>query len=118
MKELLISLDSQSRKPLYEQIYSFVKAEIRQGKIQSGERLPSSRALAGQLSVSRSTIDLAYEQLLSEGYLQSIPCKGYFVSDVTELYQLGGLEPSPEPVRKKVSQSYRYDFAVNGIDRD
>ena len=118
MKELLISLDSQSRKPLYEQIYSFVKAEIRQGKIQSGERLPSSRALAGQLSVSRSTIDLDYEQLLSEGFLQSIPCKGYFVSDVTELYQLGGLEPSPEPVRKKVSQSYRYDFAVNGIDRD
>lgn len=117
MKELLISLDSRSGKPLYEQIYTFIKEEIRNGKIPPGERLPSSRALARQLSVSRSTADLAYEQLTSEGYLQSVPCKGYFAGDVTELYQLGGMSRRAEPVQRKECPSYRYDFAISGIDR-
>ena len=92
MKELLIQLDPDRKMPLYEQICRFLKEEIRKGRIAAGEKLPSSRALAEQLSVSRSTVDLAYGQLVSEGYLESVPCRGYFAGDVSELYRLGPLE--------------------------
>ena len=88
MNELTISLDPHRKTPLYEQIYGFIREEIRGGRIRAGERLPSARALSGYLSVSRSTVDLAYEQLVSEGYLESVPCKGYFVCEIEGLYRL------------------------------
>lgn len=59
MNELTISLDPHRKTPLYEQIYGFIREEIRGGRIRAGERLPSARALSGYLSVSRSTVDLA-----------------------------------------------------------
>ena len=47
--ELLIPLDSRSKKPLYEQIYSHICAEIRGGALKAGDRLPSTRVLAEHL---------------------------------------------------------------------
>ena len=79
MRELAISLDAEASRPLYEQIYSYIKHEIQEGQLLPGERLPSSRSLSSSLEVSRSTVDLAYEQLVSEGYLEAVPCKGYYV---------------------------------------
>ena len=77
--ELLIPLDSRSKKPLYEQIYSHICAEIRSGALKAGDRLPSTRVLAEHLKVSRSTTQMAYDQLLAEGYMEARPCRGYFV---------------------------------------
>ena len=116
MKELLITLDSKGKTPLYEQIYGFIKSEIQKRKILPGEALPSSRSLSRQLMVSRSTVDLAYEQLVSEGYLESVPCKGYFVCDMEELFQLAGLRTNIRQRPEQVKETYPYDFAVNGID--
>jgi GntR family transcriptional regulator/MocR family aminotransferase len=117
MKELLIPLDSHLKKPLYEQICTFIKEEIRNGRIPACEKLPSSRALARQLSVSRSTVDLAYAQLSSEGYLESIPCKGFYAGDFSEMYHL---EPLPESIgtdRGTARPEYAVDFDVTGIAR-
>ena len=88
MNELTINLDSRSKKPLYEQIYDYIKSDIQNGRIPYGEKLPSTRALAKHLEVSRSTVELAYEQLLSEGYIESAPYRGFFVAQIDELYQL------------------------------
>ena len=115
MKELLISLDNRRKEPLYEQICSFIKREIQSGKIPAGEKLPSSRNLARQLAVSRSTVDLAYDQLSSEGYLESIPCKGYYAGDISALYQLDSFSQAAEPVREASKPQYLCDFDVNGI---
>ena len=62
-----MNLDPRSTKTLYEQIYEYIRDEIRKGTLKCGERLPSTRLLASHLDVSRSTAQLAYEQLLSEG---------------------------------------------------
>lgn len=75
MYELTMSLNPKSKTPLYEQIYEFIKEEIQNNVIQSGERLPSTRALSKHLVVSRSTVELAYEQLLSEGYVEATHAK-------------------------------------------
>ena len=77
MNELTINLHTASETPLYEQIYQHIKREIQEGRITSGEKLPSSRSLCKYLEVSRSTVELAYEQLISEGYVEAVPCKGY-----------------------------------------
>ena len=69
MYELTIELRSDTGRCLYEQIYDHIKQEIRVGRLSVGERLPSTRSLAEYLQVARSTVDLAYGQLVSEGYI-------------------------------------------------
>ena len=82
MKELTILLDSGSRLPLYRQIYEYIRGDLLSGKISAGEKLPSSRLLARNLQVSRSTVNLAYDQLLSEGYLRTVPGGGYYACEI------------------------------------
>ncbi|MFI3208385.1 MAG: PLP-dependent aminotransferase family protein [Eubacteriales bacterium] len=123
MNDLVISLDTSKDIPLYEQIYTYIKEDIKKGNLLCGQRLPSSRKLSMYLEVSRSTVELAYEQLVSEGYLETIPCKGYYVAEIEELYQFTNAFESRENIpeeyalddSKKVVQ-YLYDFSPNGID--
>lgn len=89
MNEMTFSLRTDGTQCLYEQIYEHIKTEIRAGKLLSGEKLPSARFLAEYLQVARSTVDYAYGQLLSEGYIESRPCRGYYVCPMEELFQLG-----------------------------
>lgn len=88
MNEIMIDLQGGAKAPLYEKIYEYIKNEIVDGKISRGEKLPSTRLLAKNLSVSRSTVELAYDQLLAEGYIEAEPYRGYFVCDIEALYQL------------------------------
>ena len=78
------------------------------GSVQ-GNGLPSARALSGYLSVSRSTVDLAYEQLVSEGYLESVPCKGYFVCEIEGLYHLDERRGDKKDDAAE-QMPFRYDF--------
>lgn len=117
MFDLNIVLRNDIAKCLYEQIYEYVRQEIREGKLLYGERLPSTRSLADFLQVSRSTVELAYEQLLSEGYIEARPYKGYFVCKLEELYRLQGTQEDvviEKPVEKK--REYLVDFSPTAID--
>lgn len=66
----------------YYSLYRAIRRDILRGKPAPGERLPSKRALAAELGVSVMTVQLAYEQLLAEGYISSRERSGYFVEDV------------------------------------
>jgi GntR family transcriptional regulator/MocR family aminotransferase len=66
---LPVELDRASSEPLYRQIASFVRGAIDGGRLRPGQRIPSVRALAGQLGVGRLTVATAYEELAAEGYL-------------------------------------------------
>ena len=126
MNELTISLKTDSKVPLYEQIYAYIRGDIRSGRIPCGEKLPSTRALSRHLEVSRSTVELAYEQLLSEGYLESEPCRGYFAARIDDLYRLdrpGRLERREQesekaPASCEEKENYLFDFTPNGVDVD
>lgn len=115
MNELTINLKPHDKIPMYEQIYSYIKNDIQGGRIAYGEKLPSTRALSRHLEVSRSTVELAYEQLLSEGYIESEPYRGFFVAQIEGLYHL-------QKTRTILSENeaegevYRYDFTPNGVD--
>ena len=67
--------------PLYEALYRCIRADILSGKLAPGEKLPSKRALAEHLEVSKVTVEGAYSQLLAEGYLRSEEKVGYFVEE-------------------------------------
>lgn len=66
--------------PLYEQIVNQLKDQILQGKLEQGSILPSIRALAKELKVSIITVKRAYEELELEGFVETTPGKGTYVS--------------------------------------
>lgn len=116
MYELAINLNQDGKTPLYEQIYGYIRSEIREGHIVSGEKLPSTRVLSRCLEVSRSTVELAYEQLLSEGYIEARPYKGYYAAQVDGLYQIRPQKSSRRKSGTKEASRYLYDFTPNGVD--
>ena len=116
MNELTINLHTASETPLYEQIYQHIKREIQEGRITSGEKLPSSRSLCKYLEVSRSTVELAYEQLISEGYVEAVPCKGYFAAELEGMYRLDVVPALVGAEEKTEKKEWKYDFTPNGVD--
>ena len=67
--------------PIYEQIYSRLKAQIIAGVLTPGEALPSIRALAKDLKISVITTKRAYDELEAEGFLYTVAGKGCFVAE-------------------------------------
>ncbi len=123
MNEMTFQIRTEGDSCLYEQIYGHIKGEIRSGKLLSGERLPSTRSLAEYLQVARSTVDCAYGQLLSEGYIESRPYKGYFVCPIEELLQLDSGLSALENRQAAVGampggreEPYRINFSPYDID--
>lgn len=120
MKELPIQirLEKESSKTLYEQIYEYIREEIRTGGILPEERLPSARFLSDSLQVSRTTVDMAYGQLVAEGYLTAKPKSGYFVNATEGQYNTG-MTAAGEKTRtsgKEQASALRYDFSPTAID--
>ena len=76
--EIIIS--SSTKKPIYEQITSQIKAMIMNGDLQAGESLPSMRTLAKSLHVSVITVQRAYEDLGRDGFIETTVGRGSFVS--------------------------------------
>ena len=120
MYDMTIRLRTDSDKCLYQQIYEHIRQEIREGKLLAGERLPSTRSLAEYLQVARSTVDYAYDQLLSEGYIEAKPYKGYFVCRLEGIFTMEQREMTePEVVRPDSQEDgtqVQIDFSPYGID--
>ncbi len=118
MHDMTIQLRADSTQCLYEQIYEHIKQEIKEGKLLAGERLPSARSLAEYLQVARSTVDYAYDQLRSEGYIESQPYRGFFVCPMEEMLQLENdkRDTVQQSVEGQNAPRYLYDFSPNGID--
>jgi Predicted transcriptional regulators len=75
-----IIISNISRDPIYEQITNQVKDNIVRGNISAGELLPSIRNLAKELKISVITTKRAYEELEREGFIETVPGKGSYVS--------------------------------------
>jgi GntR family transcriptional regulator/MocR family aminotransferase len=92
---LALALDRASEISLQRQLYDQLRAVILAGGLAPGSRLPSSRALAGELACSRNTVVSAFDQLLSEGYLEGQAGSGTFVSRVLPEDLLGVAPNAP-----------------------
>ena len=76
----MIAVDRKGEKPLHRQIYDALRAMILERRLQPGQQIPSSRALADDLGISRIPVLGAYAQLLAEGYIESRSGAGTFVT--------------------------------------
>src|SRR5262252_5151657 len=92
----MIRLDRTATEPLHEQLYRQIRDEIKSGRFSDGSsRLPSSRTLATDRGISRSTVRLALSKLHAEGYLRSKPGSGTFVANLLPETFLTADQPKP-----------------------
>ncbi|GIN92301.1 GntR family transcriptional regulator [Siminovitchia terrae] len=114
-------LENQSSEPLYLQLYQYLKEEIQTGGIPSLKRLPSIRELADDLHISKTTVQMAYQQLLAEGYVESKERSGYFVVKM-EKEPFGDLPHFSQPPSEKkptaAQKNILFDFYMSHIDVD
>lgn len=114
MDMLLFELQKNSATPLYEQLYGSIKEAIISTKIPLGSKLPSKRKLAQFLSISQTTVELAYGQLLAEGYISTKPRVGFFVED---LESIPLVETSvATPLSPQQQPQWRYSFHPGKVD--
>ena len=81
----MLQLNYRDPRPIYTQIVSEYKRLILSGALVRGEKLPSVRDLAGQLAINPNTIQRAYRELETDGFIVSMPGKGSFVADAADL---------------------------------
>jgi GntR family transcriptional regulator/MocR family aminotransferase len=115
----MIYLNKKDKKPLYEQLYLKIKEEIISGVLSKNTGLSSLRVMEKELQVSRNTVDRAYQQLLAEGYIRSVPGAGYFVEDIEndyfcDIHSVVNKNVSEVTTCKK--EKARYDFEYASID--
>ena len=101
--------------PLYEYLYRRIREDILSGKLTAGERLPSKRALAEHLQLSVITVEGAYAQLEAEGYLYTLPKRGFFVSQVDRTPAPKATEPPAVP-EEEAARQWRLDLKSNQVD--
>ncbi len=99
--------------PLYEALYRCLRQDILTGKLRPGEKLPSKRALAQNLEVSKITVETAYSQLLAEGYIRAREKVGYFVEAVD---RHAPAPQAPAPRREPAAEQIRLDLTDNGTE--
>ena len=80
----MVHLDYRDTRPIYAQIVDGYREQIAAGILEPGEKLPSVRELAVQLSINPNTIQRSYRQLEAEGWIATVPGKGCFVCGLPE----------------------------------
>lgn len=78
--QVVLAIEPDDTRTLQEQVFDQIRDMILSGLMRGGDPVPGSRALAEQLNVSRNTVTIAYDMLMSEGYLEIRPNVGTFVS--------------------------------------
>jgi GntR family transcriptional regulator/MocR family aminotransferase len=91
--------------PIYQQLYNYLRTAILSGQLPMGTRLPSTRALADELGVSRNTVLSAYDQLFAEGYLETVGGRGTFV---TQMLPEMTLTPQRNGHRRRTSEKRQH----------
>lgn len=113
-----INLCNSDKRPLYIQIYNYIKERIENGDLTAGSKLPSKRELSQHLKVSVITVENAYMQLIAEGYVYSRPGSGFYVERLDTAGQKIRIE---KPIirieeEKPANVEILYDFRTNRID--
>ena len=107
----LISIEFNKQEPLYIQLYNYIKKNIISGVFKPNEKLPSKRKLSEHLNISQNTIINAYELLLDEELIISLPQKGYYISS----YNLKTNNIKYDNITTSLSE-IKYDFSTKNID--
>ena len=118
---IMIALDRRTRVPLQRQIYICIRDAILGGRLAPGTRLPASRTLADDLGVSRTTVVLAYESLLTQGYITGRGSAGSFVASLrteqpeTRITARAVRTPRDTDIERKTGRALALTTAASGM---
>lgn len=111
-----IIISNSSQEPIYEQIAKQIKSNIIKGEIGEGEMLPSIRGLAQELQISVITTKRAYEELEREGFIETVPGKGSFISSQNkELIREKKLKLMEEKIAEVIEESRDLNISVEDL---
>jgi GntR family transcriptional regulator / MocR family aminotransferase len=116
--EFTFKLDESSKEPLYLQLYKFIKNEIESKNFIVGSKLPSVRNMATFLGLSRTTIEKAYHLLMVEGYVDSKPRSGLFITSIQEPLLSSLQKQRPSFKEKVLKETVNYDFRYGSLNFD
>ena len=88
----MVHLDYRDAKPIYTQIMENIQNQIAAGILQAGDKLPSVREMAQNLSINPNTIQRAYRELELSGVIQTLPGKGCFVREISQATDWSALD--------------------------
>ena len=108
----MIHINFRDARPIYEQVRDGLRSLMVTGVLAAGEKLPSVRSLATELAINPNTIQRAYRELESEGYIYSVPGKGSFAGENREV----GADRKAELLRQ-FDEAVR-ELSFLGIDGD
>ena len=103
---------------LYMHLYKCIKNDFLEGKLCSGTKLPSKRSFAKNLALSNITVENAYAQLQAEGYIYSLPRKGFFVSDISNIEKSLSREEAIKHIARKNNLAQNMDLVSNKANPD
>ncbi|RXJ93513.1 GntR family transcriptional regulator [Malaciobacter molluscorum] len=104
-----------SDSPLYMQLYTQIKEDIINNVLNANSKLPSIRKMSSDYKISKTTVESAYSQLYAEGYIESHPKSGYFVSkDIVQNFKSIPKKNS----NKQIQKDYKYDFYQARLSED
>lgn len=110
-----VQLDRSTSEPLYGQIYRQIRGLITSGALVKGDRLPSIRSLVDDLGISHITVERAYQQLVAEGYVESLARAGFVVNEIDTSY-FDHPEPDHSHERERVEQIRRRSpFVIDSL---
>ncbi len=113
-----IELDRRSRHNLSRQLYEELRRAIVAGAIAPGAILPSTRALASDLNLSRATVVTAYTRLKSEGYVTGQDGSGTYVSSALPQHPLGELSAPNSEVQSRMQLAKLSSYAKRMVTFD
>ena len=102
-----IKIDRTQKRAQYLQIADSIINEVSRSRIQTGSRLPGSRELSVLLGVNRKTVQLSYDELLAQGWIEVRPSKGTFVKESLPITNPKGLRAEPKKVRPEKAEHVR-----------
>ena len=117
----MVHLDYRDARPIYLQIMDGLRQQISSGVLRQGEKLPSVRELAAELSINPNTIQRSYRQLEMEGWIATVPGKGCFVCAIpTEdpKQELRLLRQFDEAAMKLLSLGYTQQELQNRLEQE
>lgn len=110
---MLFVLDPQSTEPLYRQLKTAIIEALEAGEYR-GRALPSSRSLATEMGISRTTVNLAFQELVADGYLYSAPRSGFWANE--RMFPLKGEAPPPRiPTSSDESLSIQWEKRLKDL---
>jgi GntR family transcriptional regulator len=115
-KIMNIIISNSSQEPIYEQIMKQIKNNIMKGELEEGEALPSIRGLAQELQISVITTKRSYEELEREGFIETVPGKGSFVSSQNkELIKEKKLKMMEEKLIEVIEESRDLNISLEDL---